>query len=80
MKKGLFLLPLAALLSVGCSTSYWSDVKEGLGFEADYDYSACKKYEEKAKNNNLPMDVREQAFKDLAQCRETAKSLQKSKK
>lgn len=79
MKKALFTAFLAFLF-VGCSKSYWSDVKEGLGLKSDYDYSACEDLEKKTKDKSLPMEAREQAFKDLAQCRETAKSLQKEKK
>ncbi len=63
---------------VACS-GVVSDLKESFGFGEDVDYSQCKKYEEKAKDNNLPMVTREQAFKDLSNCRETAKSLHKSK-
>lgn len=67
------------LLSGCFSDAYWSDFKESLGLGSDVDYSQCKKYEDRAKDSNLPTSMREQAFKDLSFCRETAKSLQKSK-
>ena len=67
-----------SLLFVGCTQAMVSDVKEAFGLGEDIDYSRCKKFEERAQDSNLPMSMREQAFKDLSQCRETVKSLHKN--
>lgn len=75
MKNGLFIL--LPLFFVSCGML--GDIQEAFGLGEDIDYSQCKKYEEKARDNNLPTTMREQAFKDLSNCRETAKSLHKSK-
>lgn len=79
MKKVILSGICMGLLSGCFSDAYWSGFKEGLGLGSDVDYFQCKQYEDKAKDPNLPSSMREQAFKDLSSCRETAKSLQKSK-
>ncbi len=78
--KMLCLMALPAFLLMGCSKDVWNGIFEDLGMKkSNVDYSMCKKYEDRARDNNLSQAMREQAFKDLSQCRETAKALQESK-
>ncbi len=74
----LFLM-FISLFFIACSDVVISDLKEGFGLGEDIDYSQCKKYEERAQDSNLPTSMRDQAFKDLSNCRETVKSLHKNK-
>lgn len=75
MKNGLFIL--LPLFFVACGAI--QDLKEGFGLSEEIDYSQCKTYEDRAKDSNLPTSIREQAFKDLSNCRDTARQLHNSK-